>query len=238
MTTTSPNEDLRAGRAFPAGLTYTAYAAFRAARVRAELPRNERAAIVADAERVLSATAGVAVRGAYDTAGYRADVDLMVWLAGPSADALQDALGGLRRSTLGLALEPFWTSIGVHREAEFSKSHVPAFYAGEPARRYLCVYPFVRTPEWYLLAPEQRRTLLAEHGRMGRDYPDVRANTVSAFGLGDYEWLLAFEADDLVRIVDLIRHLRGSAARLYTKNELPFITGVRKPLAEIIDALP
>jgi chlorite dismutase len=73
---------------------------------------------------------------------------------------------------------------------------------------------------------------------MGRDYPDVRANTVSAFGLGDYEWLLAFEADNLVRIVDLIRHLRGAQARLYTKNELPFITGVRSPLAEILAALP
>jgi chlorite dismutase len=96
----------------------------------------------------------------------------------------------------------------------------------------------VRTPEWYLLDPERRRSLLIEHGRMGRDYPDVRANTVSAFGLGDYEWLLAFEADDVGRIVDLIRHLRAAEARLYTKNELPFITGLRRPLAEILAELP
>ena len=73
---------------------------------------------------------------------------------------------------------------------------------------------------------------------MGREYPDVRANTVSAFGLGDYEWLLAFECDDVVRIVDLIRHLRGAEARLYTNNELPFITGIRKPLVEILADLP
>ena len=130
-----------------------------------------------------------------------------------------------------------WRS-GVHREAEFSKSHVPAFFAGEPPRQWLCAYPFVRTHEWYLLEPERRRALLIEHGRMGRDYPDVRANTVSAFGLGDYEWLLAFEADDIGRIVDLIRHLRGAEARLYTKNELPFITGMRRPLAEILADLP
>jgi hydrogen peroxide-dependent heme synthase len=238
MSTVAPHEDRQADSDFPAGLAYAGYAAYRAAGVRETLPRDERPALAQEAEQALAGVPGVAVRGTYDTTGYRPDADLMVWLAGPSADAVQEAMAALARTRLGAALEPFWTAIGVHREAEFNRSHVPAFFAGEPARRYLCAYPFVRTAEWYLLAPEQRRTLLAEHGRMGRDYPDVRANTVSAFGLGDYEWLLAFEADDLVRIVDLVRHLRGSAARLYTKNELPFITGVRKPLADVLDVLP
>ena len=73
---------------------------------------------------------------------------------------------------------------------------------------------------------------------MGREYEDVRANTVAAFGLGDYEWLLAFEADELHRIVDCIRHLRASRARLHTKLETPFYTGARKPIAEIVAALP
>ena len=78
---------------------------------------------------------------------------------------------------------------------------------------------------------------LAEHGIMGREYPDVRANTVSSFALGDYEWLLAFEAEDLGRIVDVMRHLRGAKARAHTREELPFLTGIRKPLAEIAAAL-
>ena len=79
---------------------------------------------------------------------------------------------------------------------------------------------------------------LPEHGMAGREYEDVRANTVAAFGLGDYEWLLAFEADELHRIVDVLRHLRASRARLHTKLETPFFTGARKPLAEIVAALP
>ena len=79
--------------------------------------------------------------------------------------------------------------------------------------------------------------MLAEHGRMGREYPDVRANTVSSFALGDYEWLLAFEADELTRIVDVMRHLRGARARAHTREELPFLTGIRKPLADIAAAL-
>ena len=235
MSTTLPREQAETAGGFPAGLTYTAYAAFRVSEAIADRPRGD---LAAEAERVLTEPEGVAMRGAYATGGLRADCDLLLWLAGPSAEALQDAQAALRRTQLGGILEPFWQAVGVHREAEFSKSHVPAFFAGETPRRWLCAYPFVRTPEWYLLSPDRRRELLIEHGRMGRDYPDVRANTVSAFGLGDYEWLLAFEADDVVRIVDLIRHLRAAEARLYTKNELPFITGIRKPLAEILADLP
>ena len=238
MSTVSTEQDLAGSAPFPAGLACAAYGVFHAGDVPAQLPRDERRALAVEAEAALTSIQGVAVRGTYDTTGYRPDADLMVWLAGPDPDAVQDALAALRRTSLGLALRPFWSAIGIHREAEFNKTHQPAFFAGEPARRYLCVYPFVRTPEWYLLAPEQRRDMLAEHGQMGRDYPDVRANTVSAFGLGDYEWLLAFEAEELVRILDLIRHLRGSEARRYTKTELPFITGVRKPLGEILDAWP
>jgi chlorite dismutase len=128
--------------------------------------------------------------------------------------------------------------MALHRPAEFNKSHVPAFLADEVARDYVCVYPFVRSYDWYLLPDEERRELLAEHGMMGRGYPDVRANTVAAFALGDYEWILAFEADELHRIVDLMRHLRGSRARLHVREELPFYTGRRRPLADLVAALP
>ena len=73
---------------------------------------------------------------------------------------------------------------------------------------------------------------------MARGYPDVRANTVASFALNDFEWILAFEADELHRIVDLMRHLRGAEARRHTRLEVPFYTGTRKPLAELIAALP
>ncbi len=70
--------------------------------------------------------------------------------------------------------------MALHRPAEFNKSHIPAFVAEEEPRAYVSVYPFVRSYQWYLLDPAERRRLLAEHGMMGRDYPDVRANTVPA----------------------------------------------------------
>jgi peroxiredoxin len=180
----------------------------------------------------------VVVRGTYDVAALRADADLMVWWHSASIEDLQDAYSRLRRTTLGRSLEPVWSVAAIHRPAEFNKGHVPAFLADETPRKYVCVYPFVRSYEWYLLHPDQRRSMLTEHGQMARDYPDVRANTVASFALSDYEWILAFEGDELHRIVDLMRHLRGSAARRHVREEVPFYTGRRKPLSEIIAVLP
>jgi hydrogen peroxide-dependent heme synthase len=180
----------------------------------------------------------VVVRGTYEVSGLRADADLMVWWHSPSSDALQEAYGRFRRTGLGRALAPVWSQMALHRPAEFNKSHIPAFLAGEEPRRYLCVYPFVRSYEWYLLPDAERREMLAEHGRMARGYPDVRANTVASFALGDYEWLLAFEADELHRIVDLMRELRASQARRHVREEVPFYTGRRRSIAELVAALP
>jgi hydrogen peroxide-dependent heme synthase len=217
-------------------IRYTMWSVFR---VRDRLP-EERTSLAAEIEGLVEQLAAkdVVVRGLYDVAGLRADADFMVWWHGPSADDLQEAYGRLRRTAVGAASEPVWSALALHRPAEFNKCHVPAFLADEDPRGYVCVYPFVRSYDWYLLPEGERRAMLAEHGQMARDFPDVRANTVSAFALGDYEWLLAFEADDLHRIVDLMRHLRGSQARLHVREELPFYTGRRKPVAELVAGLP
>jgi len=174
------------------------------------------------------------IRGWYDVAGLRADADLMVWWHAPDSDTLQDAYHALRRSDLGVHLVPVWSQLALHRPAEFNKGHVPAFMQDEEPKAYLSVYPFVRSYEWYLLPEEERRAMLAEHGMMARPYPDVRANTVASFALGDYEWMLAFEADELHRIVDLMRALRAAAARRHTCEEVPFYTGRRRELNKIL----
>ncbi|MDN5860151.1 MAG: chlorite dismutase family protein, partial [Pseudonocardia sp.] len=176
----------------------------------------DRSAVAAETTAFFDALAGkgVVVRGVYDVAGLRADADYMIWWHADNVEALQAAYADLRRTTaLGRASEAVWSQVALHRPAEFNKSHVPAFVAGEEPKGYLCVYPFVRSLDWYLLPDQERRTMLADHGRQAREYPDVRANTVPAFALGDYEWILAFEADRLDRIVDLMRHLRATEAR-------------------------
>jgi len=223
-------------RELNATIRYTMWSVFRAA---APLPAL-RDDLAAEVEALFGQLADkdVTVRGVYDVAGLRADADLMVWWHAGTSDALQDAYGLLRRTALGRHLAPVWSQTALHRPAEFNKSHVPAFLAGEPARAYVCVYPFVRSYEWYLLPDEQRRELLAEHGRMARGYPDVRANTVASFALGDYEWMLAFEADELHRIVDLMRDLRASGARRHVREETPFFTGRRRSVPDLVATLP
>ena len=180
----------------------------------------------------------VVVRGVYDVGGLRADADVMVWWHAESSDELQRAYHGLRRTGFGSRLVPVWSQMALHRPAEFNRSHLPAFLAEERAHAYVAVYPFVRSYEWYLLEDAERRRLLAEHGQMAREYPDVRANTVPAFALGDYEWMLAFEADDLSRIVDLMRHLRGSETRRHVREEVPFYTGRRITVDELVELMP
>ncbi|MGW5172089.1 hydrogen peroxide-dependent heme synthase [Streptomyces nodosus] len=179
----------------------------------------------------------VTVRGVYRLSGFRADADVMIWWHAETADALQEAYGRFRRTALGRSLEPVWSNMALHRPAEFNRSHIPAYVADERPRDHICVYPFVRSYDWYLLPEAERRGMLAEHGRMARDFPDVRANTVPSFALGDYEWILAFEADELHRIVDLMRRLRASGARLHVREEVPFFTGRRSTVPRLVAGL-
>jgi peroxiredoxin len=179
----------------------------------------------------------VGVRGTYSATGFRPDTDIFFWWTASSADDAQELLIELRRTPLGRHLELTHSFLGVVRPAEFTPDHLPAFLRGEEPRHYLTVYPFVRTEDWYLLASEERSRLLREHGQMGREFPDVLPNTTSAFGIGDWEWILAFEADDLTKIVDCIRRLREAEARRYTKLDTPFVVGIRRDLPEAIERL-
>jgi chlorite dismutase len=181
--------------------------------------------------------AGVTIRGWYDVSSMRADADLMVWLHGPDPQKLQWALRELRRSALLATLLPTWNVLGVHRDAEFSATHLPSFMKGKPPEKWITVYPFVRSYEWYLLPDDERRAMLGSHGRKGAEFPQVLANTVASFALGDYEWILALEAPELVDLVDLMRHLRQTDARRHVREEVPFYAGRRIEVGEIAEVL-
>ena len=222
-------------------LRYTMWSVFRLAEPLGDGPDGaDRVAEGAEVEKLFAelAESDAVVRGIYDVSGLRADADVMVWWHAPASVELQSAYHRFRRTAFGRRLAPVWSQLALHRPAEFNKSHVPAFLSGEEPKAHLCVYPFVRSYEWYLLEETERRRMLAEHGQLARGYPDVRANTVASFALGDYEWILAFEADELHRIVDLMRHLRASDARRHVREEVPFFTGSRAQIAELVDRLP
>ncbi len=182
----------------------------------------------------------VEVRGIYDASGLRADADYMIWWHAEEFEDLQRAFADFRRTTvLGQVSEVLWIGNAIHRPSEFNKRHLPAFIMGEEPKKWLTVYPFVRGYDWYILPPEDRNRILREHGMAAADFADVRANTLSAFALGDYEWMLAFEADEMSRIVDLMHKMRYTEARLHVREELPFVSGHRvDDVAELIEVLP
>jgi len=180
----------------------------------------------------------VHVRGVYSTVAFRTDADFMMWWVARSPDDVQELMSEFRRTPLGRGVVQTHAFLGVHRPPEVAKDHVPAFMTGAAPKKYLNVYPFVRSHDWYLIPREERAALLREHGEMGREFPGVLANTTSNFGIGDWEWILAFEADELTEIVDCIRRLRDAKARKFTSVEIPFLTGVRKSLGDAVgDAL-
>lgn len=179
----------------------------------------------------------VTLRGLYDVSAMRADADIMVWLHGGRAEDLQAAIRRIRRSGLFAGTEIAWSAMGVHRDAEFSKNHWPSYARGIDPEAWICVYPFVRSYEWYLLPAEERGKMLRDHGMLGREFPQVLANTVASFALGDWEWILGLEAPNLVDLVDMMRHLRSTEARNHVREEIPFYTGRRIPAAEVAEVL-
>ena len=214
-------------------IRYTCWAIF--ARTGIEPPPGAAAELEAVVAKL--AQDDVIVRGLYDVSAMRADADLMIWLHAPTAEQVQAAVREIRRTSLADSMELEFSTMGIHRPAEFNKGHVPAFMAGIEPCEWVCMYPFVRSYDWYLIPEEERRAMLVEHGMMGRDYTMIKSNTVAAFALGDYEWVLALESPELHEIVDMMRQLRSSQARRHVREEIPFYTGRLIDAATAVDIL-
>lgn len=192
------------------------------------LEKHAREGIAAEAAGIVERHAPrVSVRGTYVVQGFQAHTDLLLWTFADDAANLQDLQLELRRSMLGAYIGTPHAFIGVTKPFEFSE-HPTSFAIGMTPRKYLCFYPFIRKPEYYLLPAWERKALIGDHGAIGHEFvPEILTNGVYGFGLGDYEWLLTFETDSLSRLVDCVRQLRTSKSRLYMEDEHPFIVGRR-----------
>ncbi|WP_277031608.1 hydrogen peroxide-dependent heme synthase [Propionimicrobium lymphophilum] len=192
-------------------------------------------------EETLAKHPDLKIRGWYDVSGSQPNAQLMIWAHGPSFDGVQDALRDIKIALNGglgnHEVEMTWSAFGMHRPAEFNKGNVPAFLAGKPEGEWVCVYPFVRSYDWYVIDPSERREMLLEHGNIGRANPQIRSSTLAAFGFGDYEWVVSLEADHPWQIVDLMRQMRDSEARLHVRNEYPFHFGHRVKVSGIVNVL-
>jgi chlorite dismutase len=179
---------------------------------------------------------GLAIRAGYRLTGLRPDADLMLWLVCPSLAPLQETMSMLRHSALGAHLATRDVLLGAGSASPYAPDHLPAFMEPRAPLAYAAVYPFTKAAEWYLLPLEERREMMAEHGRLGRGHA-VQANTLRCFGLGDAEHVVALEADEPRALMSCMEQLRAARVRLYTRQDSPLYLGQRSALGDLLGDL-
>ena len=178
----------------------------------------------------------------YSTVGTRGDCDFMMWRISYSLETLQEFTGKLLATRLGQYLATPFAYLGLTKRSVYvdklNPEHEEQRLRVVPGKsRFLFVYPFVKTPEWYLLTKHARQGMMDEHIEVGTKYPSVKLNTTYSFGLDDQEFVVAFETDKPEDFLDLVMELRETQGRLYTLRDTPIFTCIRQPLAETLDLL-
>ena len=173
---------------------------------------------------------------AYSTLGLRSDTDILLWWRADTADAAQDLTGALLQSGLGRYCAISHSLWGITRPSVYTKRRTTQEQALDEATRlrYLVVYPFVKTPDWYLMTRDVRQAMMNDHMRIGHDFDDVRQVLLYSTGLTDQEFVVAYETDRLERHHELVVALRSTEARRYTLRDTPIFTAVHRPLEEVL----
>ena len=173
---------------------------------------------------------------AYSTLGLKAGAELMLWWRSDAPEAVQSALASILCTGLGSYCEVAYTLWGLTRPSIYTKRRTAQEQAlDEPDRlRYLIVYPFVKTVDWYLMSREARQGMMNEHMRVGHEFADVRQMLLYTTGLDDQEFIVAYETDRLDRHQDLVIALRDTEARRHTVRDTPIFTAVHRPLADAL----
>ena len=196
----------------------------------------------ADADAFCAAVARterLVMQHAYSTIGLRAEGDLLLWRMADSIEAVEETAADLLAAGIGRWMTPAISMIGLTRPSQYVKrptAQEQSLFSGERSR-YLVVYPFSKSTEWYLSSAEERQAVMRGHMKIGHAYPQVRQLLAYSFGLDDQEFIVAYETDELVVFQDLVRELRSSESRRATVRDTPIITGIHRPLGEILEML-
>ncbi len=179
----------------------------------------------------------------YSTVGLKAECDFMLWRIGLSPDAFQEQSKAMNKTRLGAYLTQPYNFVAMTKRSMYIDKLDP-FHTAESRthiipgkRKYLFVYPFVKTRDWYLLPLEQRQAIMDVHIKVGHEFPTVRINTAYSFGLDDQEFVVAFETDYPSDFLDLVQELRESKASRYTLRDTPMFTCRQLQLGECLDEL-
>jgi chlorite dismutase len=198
------------------------------------LPSAERCETAEELAAAVSTESEV-ITHCYSMVGLQPGADLLLWSLAPTLDSLEERSATVLRSGMGTWMDVKESFLGVIQPSQYVKKPTPqeqSLFSGERSR-YLIVYPFTKSTEWYLLGKEARQGIMNEHMRVGHEHPEVRQLLANSFGLDDMDFLVAYETDDLPKFGELVRALRGTDSRRSTVRDTPILTGIHRPMAEI-----
>jgi chlorite dismutase len=173
----------------------------------------------------------------YSTLGLRDNTEFMLWMISDSVEKMQILISKIYSTILGKYVEPSHIYLSTYRPSVYSNKIVPAFATDEQPMKYVIVYPFIKSREWYLLTFEERKKMMDEHITIGRKFPQIRLNTSYSFGLDDQDFMLAFETNDLIDFQDLIVQLRETQVSKYVVRDTPMMVCIYKCVEDIIRSL-
>jgi chlorite dismutase len=175
----------------------------------------------------------------FTSVGLEPGVDIVLWRTSDAVDALERAAARLLSSGLGRWTEVRQSFLGRTGPSQYAvkPTEQDAGLTGADAMRYLVVYPFTKSTEWYLTPREMRQAVMNEHMKVGRRFPMVRQALAYSFGLDDQDFIVAYETDDLAAFGDLVRDLRSTESRRATVRDTPILVGVRRPIDELAGLL-
>ena len=201
------------------------------------LPQEERSKGVDAFREVLkNLPAGLKIRS-YLTLGFRPDTDFLLWTITQDLEQVQQFIRRILQTGFGKYLTLAHSFIAVKQPPIYAATHQQQFEKDEPPRRFLFVYPFVKSREWYLLPMPRRQEIMNEHMKVAREFPMVRLNTTYSFGLGDQDFVLAFEADEPEDFEKLVQKLRETESSRFTVRDTPMIVCTTKTVETMIEGL-
>ncbi|HEX8915333.1 MAG TPA: chlorite dismutase family protein [Humisphaera sp.] len=179
----------------------------------------------------------------YSCVGVRADADFMLWRIAASTDAFQDQSKAINKTRLGAYLTQPYSYLSMTKRSMYIDKLDP-FHTPESRthiipgkRKYIFVYPFVKTRGWYLESMEKRQAVMDEHIKVGNKYPSIKLNTTYSFGLDDQDFVVAFESEEPKDFLDLVQELRETESSKYTVRDTPTFTCVQTGMENVLDQL-
>lgn len=207
------------------------------------LSESEKSAVRTEFAAVINHKQGGMMCLTYSTVAMKADCDFLLWRIGQTADDFQTQSAAMNKTKLGAYLSQPYSFLAMTKRSMYIDKLDP-FHTAESRthiipgkRKYLFIYPFVKTRDWYLLPLEKRQAIMDVHIRVGNKYPSVKLNTTYSFGLDDQDFVVAFETEEPKDFLDLVMELRETESSKFTQRDTPIFTCVQLPMEKILDQL-